>query len=120
VGFSVSVCGASVVVKATTRHTTKSHWFWLLLETMSWRDMWCRRYWLRSCCVGEGDGYKMVRNHVTRAKEWQETGATSAAVTCDRARVVGYYACDGDIDLLTSVRSQSNDILYRERRSHAL
>jgi hypothetical protein len=70
--------------------------------------------------VEERDGYKMVQNHVTRAKEWQETGATSAAVTCDRARVVRDYACDGDFDLLTSVRSQSNDILYRERRSHAL
>jgi hypothetical protein len=41
--FLVSMSDASVVVKATARHTTKSYWLWFLLETMSRKDMWCSR-----------------------------------------------------------------------------
>jgi hypothetical protein len=53
---------------------------------------------------------RRLLNHVTEAKEWQWADATSQAVTCDRARVIGDYACNGDIDLLITIRSQSNSI----------
>jgi hypothetical protein len=42
-----------------------------------------------SSVVEERDGHKMVRIHVTWAERWQETGATSPPVTCDRAHVIG-------------------------------